>query len=167
MILALMVAITLATISGPLQDYMAVAEEGPCYSMYVLCSPGGTVNVRSRPSARSERTGYLLFGDMVEIVETKTTKKGTWYKARDITEYGYGWISGLYLVDDLPKTVDKDMTVTASGRVAIRDGVDGKRKAWIRPGDQVHVIAASAGWALTSKGFIAAEFLSEDGGNKP
>lgn len=128
--------------------------------MYILCSPGAEVNVRTRPTTHAERGGYLMLGDQIDVIGQKQVGGVTWYRIDGVCEQGSGWVSGLYVVEDCPWEVGSQMQVTASGRVATRDGAGGKRKGWIKPGAKVTVKAMTDDWALTDKGWIRSEYLT-------
>lgn len=131
---------------------MAQAER-----MYVICSDSGRVNIRSSASVSSGIAGYLYAGDSVDVIG----KTGKWCKIDTfgMTEASSGWVHSQYLVPDPPEDHHSEVTVVANGRVAVRDGINGKRIAWIQPGDHVTVIRWTGTWALTNRGYIKAEYL--------
>lgn len=151
----LAVGVLLAALFGPSPAW----AEG--YPMYVICTPGKEVNVRARATIHSDRTGYLCFGDEVTVIRSKDTRTGTWYLIDGVTEYGQGWVSGLYLTDDKPTADGREMVVASNGRVALRDGVDGKRTGWAKPGEVLQLICSSSGWAKTNRGYIRTDYLGE------
>ena len=146
------IIITLLLLTMP---FRAVAD-----TMYVLCSPTGQVNIRERPTTHSAISGHLYAGDQVETIESRKDGHGTaWHKIDGVTEYGWGWVSGEYLVSSPAILVDADYIIRSNGRVAIRSTPGGSRKAWARDGDIVHVIQIAGGWAQTENGYISEAYL--------
>ena len=124
-------------------------------TMYVIVQD--ELNVRARPSLGSRVHGRLFTGDQVEVVRTYN---GWCYLEGLHSEEGVGWISGKYVVSDpVNEMIDTTAVIKASGRVAIRDCVDGKRIAWAQPGDVVTVYGASDSWSVTDRGYVKTEYL--------
>ena len=133
---------------------VAAAEEK---TIWVLCQPNSYVNIRIRPSGRSEVAGYAECGD---AFETDGISKNGFLHVYASIENGEGWISKGYIVYEKPVFIGKEMTIYSKGRVNARRTVNGKRRCWVRPGDEVTVYWMSE-WSVTNKGFIKTEFLGE------
>lgn len=131
------------------------------YEVYfVMCNPDSYVNVRDFPSKKHEASGYLCYGDRVYTDGKK--KNGFFHLVGLNTESGEGWVHGLYLdiwepMDD----VSGKYYNRSNGRVALRNGVNGKRIGWLKSGQEVYVLGMSAEWAVTKKGYVKAEYLEE------
>lgn len=137
---------------------IATAEE---YTMYAICTDS-FVNVREKPSTKSKVGGYLDFGWDATVIDQVTDKSGTlWYKVKDITEQGYGWVCGYYMVSDKPERTKVEATVKANGRVALYSRINGKRKSWLKPGQKLTVTIKSDEWCYISKGgYVQTEYLA-------
>lgn len=141
---------------------MAMPAYAAADTMYVMCSPAGRVNIRTRATTHSDISGHLYAGERVETIDSRKDGHGnTWYKIDGVTEYGWGWVSGEYLVSSPAVHVDAEYIVRSNGRVAIRSTPGGSRKSWIRDGDTVHVIQIAGGWAQTQYGYISEEYLEK------
>lgn len=127
-------------------------------TMYGVCEKG-SINVRLKPNGHSEVCGKLEFGWSVDILDSKNVGKVTWYKVDGITEYGYGWINGNYLLSSEP-TKPEEMygTITANGRVAVYS-ITGERKGWVKPNESLRVIIYSDERCFTNKGWIKTKYL--------
>ncbi len=148
--------IIIAAMTAMLMTASAGAE-----TMYVVCGVDGRVNIRSQASQYSSIEGYTYPGDAWEIKGRCGSGSTTWYKVDTFgrTESSTGWISGRYLSSAPPQPAGVTARVVADGRVAIRQSIDGKRLAWIRPGDTVRVLAWCGDWAQTDCGYIMAAYL--------
>lgn len=133
---------------------IAIADE----SYYVMCHPDSFVNVRKSPSKNGTIVGCLYYGD--EVKADGKTKNGFIHVVGLSLEDDEGWVRNLYL--DLWKPMDDvigEYTVVSKGRVAIRNGVNGKRTGWLKSGSDVFVYGMSAEWAVTNKGYVKSEYL--------
>ena len=134
-------------------------------TMYGVCERG-SINVRSKPNGHSEVCGKLEFGWDVDIIGTKKAGNVTWYKVDGITEYGYGWINGNYLLSSEPtKPKETYGTVTANGRVAVYS-ITGKRKGWVKPNETLQIIIFSDERCFTDKGWVKTKYLTLKEGEK-
>lgn len=124
-------------------------------TVWILCQPDSFVNIRFKPSGRSDVIGYADCGD---AFETDGRIKNGFLHVYATIENGEGWISCGYVVYSKPEYIGKKMVVDAKGRVKARKTVNGKRRCWVKPGDVVKVYWA-AEWAATNKGFIKYEYL--------
>ena len=126
---------------------------------WVLCQPGDYINVRMEPDKRSMAVGYLECGDSFE---TDGTCRNGFVRVMGIGETE-GWIYAGYVVFEEPETVFENYACVARNRVACRRWVDGPqikgRLGWLHTGSEVSVFYVAGGWAVTSRGFIRAEWL--------
>jgi hypothetical protein len=121
----------------------------------VICQPGSTVNIRSRPSGRSDIVGFADPGD--SFLTDGQVRRGFLHVFASI-EGGEGWISTGYIVHDQPIRANEVRTIEANGKVKARRTVNGKRRRWLKPGDQVTVYFY-AEWCVTDAGFVYYEFI--------
>ena len=124
-------------------------------TIWVVCQPDSSVNIRSKASGRSEQVGYALPGD---DFQTDGEKKNGFLHIFAPIEAMEGWISLGYVVWEEPEKVYEVREIEASGRVAARRTIDGKRRRWLKPGDTVTVYYI-AEWCVTSAGFVRWEYL--------
>ena len=139
----------LATLMG------TAAAGGIQEEVWVLCSPGGLVNIRSKP-------GGAVFGAAAcgTVMWTDNRQRNGFLHVMELAaEEEEGWISSRYIVYDEPEEVNAEMRITASGRVACRKWIGGKVIRWAMPGDLVTVYWISDEWAVTGLGYIRSEFL--------
>ena len=127
--------------------------------IWVLCMPGSEVNVRERP----KKTGQIFGGAMCgACMWTDNVKKNGYLHVLDLAaESDTGWISARYVVYDEPVEVNAVMEIRSDGRVACRRWINGKINSWIMNGDRLTVYWMSPSWAVTSRGYIRSEFLTE------
>jgi len=141
----------LALVTSSLMIGVARAED----NIWALCKT--FVNIRERPSTRSQAIGYLDCGDGVE---TDWEMKNGWLHCINLSlEMTEGWVYAGYMIEDKPEVVNAVFTVVSDGRVALRKEIGGKRKAWAKPGKSLKVLWRSNEWSLTNKGYIRSEFL--------
>lgn len=124
---------------------------------FILCRPGSEVNARISPGKRAEVIGWLMCGDYIETDGVE--KNGFVHAINCPFEINEAWVSKQYLVPDEPTVYEIESQVIGSGRVAVRNMVNGKRTKWIKPGKEVTVLAWSDEWAVTDLGYIRTGFL--------
>lgn len=133
---------------------IAYADE----TYYVICDPDSFVYIREFPKKNSREAGFLYYGDSVEVDGKK--RNGYWHVVSVNTEMGDGWVKGLFLDDDEPMIMSTtSYLVVSRGRLAARNGVNGKRIAWLKPGTKIKVYGMSEEWAVTNRGYVKAEYL--------
>ena len=144
-----------------LSTTMASAE-----TVYVLCNPSDCVNVREKPTTHSAVVGRMQCGYSFETDGvTKKTNGRTWVHMVDASlEVSEAWISSEFVSAEKVEYGRESAYVEAKGRVAVRVSPNGKRKGWLRPGDDVTVIAYGDEWALTTIGYVAMRYLTFYGG---
>lgn len=129
-------------------------------TMYAMCK--SYVNVRSEPSKNSETIGFLDAGDSFE---TNGTVRNGYILAQGVGE-SEGWIYAGYASDEKPEKADERYVCVAKNRVACRRWVNGPRiggkTGWLYNGIDVKVYYRTEKWALTSRGYIASEWLERD-----
>lgn len=151
------IAAALITISAIWAVSPAAAEEA--VTMYCVCQDS-RVNVRAKPSTKASVEGYLEFGWDCRVTGSARDSSGTvWYRVEGTTELGYGYVCASYLITSEPTRVDRQAKISADGRVAVYNRVDGRRKAWAKVGEDVQVRVYSDTWCLTDRGWIRTEYL--------
>lgn len=127
------------------------------HNIWVMCKT--YVNIREKPSSKSDAIGFL---DSGEGLETDWVRSGDWLHLIHLScETDEGWVYAGYVVDSEPKKVDAECKVVSNGRVALRTKVDGDRRAWAKNGAILKVLWTSQDWALTTRGYIKSEYLEE------
>lgn len=128
-------------------------------SRWVFCD--GTLRVRSAPGG--EVAGYVFLGDEVTVDRLK----GDWAHLTGLSiEAGEGWAAVRYLADSKVTILPEQTvgTIQATGRVAVRQGMEGKRLFWVHPGDTVEVLAVTDDWVLIEGGMIRRSYVEIEGG---
>ena len=125
---------------------------------YVICKPGGEVNVRSRPDMSAPVVGWVSFG---RYVHTDGKEKNGFVHVVDLAaETTSGWVYAGFLVYDRPREEQYTAEVWG-GPVIARNCVGGKRIRRLKDGATVTVYARSNAWAVTSAGYIMCDWLRE------
>ena len=153
--LMLIVAVMCSIAINPVISRSKAVEETEKY--FILCNPKTVLNARSRPNKRGSVIGYFMCGDSVTVDEHE--KNGYCHCPELLFEASEGWVAKGYLVEDEPIVEEVNATVVASGRVACRNKVGGKRIRWLKPGTVVTVYAYSKEWCVTNRGYIRTEYL--------
>lgn len=126
---------------------------------WVLCQPDSFVNVRMNPKKKSIEIGRLECGDM--IYTDGKTKNGFLHVYRLNFELGEGWIHSGYIVYSEPhRPYSADVTINSNGRVAARRTINGKRRCWLKDGQDIKVFMVSDEWSVTNKGFVKTEYIN-------
>lgn len=138
------------------------AEEDPYEGLtplWAMCK--SYVIVRAAPRKRAKEMGWI---DAFDQVWTDGVKSGKYIHLCMLQlDGGEGWVHGGYFVEDEPVAIDRERyRVNSNGRVALRRTVDGRRRAWAKPGANLTVYMISAEWALTNRGYIRSEFIEPD-----
>ena len=149
----LILLLSILTVISP-----ATAAENDENCVWVLCQPDSYVVIREGPRRKSAEGGSAYCGDRFE---TDWKEKNGFIHVFASTESGEGWISKGYIVLDEPKPVMKNCRIRSGGRVAVRASIGGKRTRWAKSGSEIKVYWTSAEWAVTSKGFVMAEFIEK------
>lgn len=130
---------------------------------WALCKPGAQVNVRRSATKESEICGFLEVGD--EFRTDMKTRNG-FLHVIGVGEFGDGWVYLGFVSTEKPEPVFENYCVIAINRVACRRWCDGPqvsgRLRWAYNGSDVQVFYIADGWAVTSRGYIKAEFLECD-----
>ena len=138
---------------------LMVVSSAAADDMYILCRPSTEINVRLSPKFGGEIIGHLYLGSVVHL---DGKKKNGFVHAVDLGfECMEGWIYGGLLVSTPPEAREIRMQIQASGRVAARQYINGKRNKWLRTGREVTVYAISQEWSITDQGYIQTEFLCQ------
>ena len=120
-----------------------------------MCQPGSSINIRAKPSGRSEVVGFAEPGD---AFQTDGKRRWGFLHVYSPIEGGEGWISLGYIVHDQPIRANEVRTIEANGKVKARKTVNGRRRRWLHPGDEVTVYYY-AEWCVTDAGFVYYEFI--------
>ena len=124
---------------------------------YVICQPDDFVNIRKSPKKKSDIIGWFETGE--EVFLDGKEKNGYLHIVNTGLEVNEGWVSSLHVVFDEPASVECIATIVSNGRLAARNGVDGKRTRWLKPMASVKVHYWSNEWCVTNCGYIRSEYL--------
>ena len=133
---------------------VARADAGNTTSAWVICKPGGLVHVRSKPGGSVQ--GSVLPG---REVHTDGKTRNGYLHILDMTEDGEGWVHLGYVVDEPPIIEKCNGTIAATGRVMSWRRIDSGKNGWLNICDQVRIYARTEEWAVTSRGYIKADWL--------
>lgn len=156
LITLLEIALIVLVVYGAITALNSVGFAEDLWEVYVVCQPGDYVNVREKPSRKSEAVGYADAGDSVLI---DGAEKNGYLRCYYIGEMGIGWIHKGYVVYDKPERVSITAKVNCKFRVRARQYISGKRRAWLKNQDEVNVYWLSDDWCVTNKGFVKTKYL--------
>ena len=151
--LLIALAITAAVIWAAIGS-MAEEQLARCW---IMCKPGSYVSIREKPDKRSAESGYLDSGDSFQ---TTGESKDGWIRCCGAGEGGWVWCG--YVVTEMPETIGERYICSAVRQVACRKWMGGPQvdgKPWLKNGQFVDVFLIADGWAVTSRGYIRAEYL--------
>lgn len=165
----LAIIITLCVIVILTMAIMAIksAAEEQLATAFAMCDPRegrNKVHVRAKPTKDSAEIGYLECGD--EFLTDGESRDG-WIRCYGIGEMS-GWVYAGYVATEKPEMVMEQYCCVAKSRVAVRRWQGGPqivrngRKLWLNNCEDVTVFCIADGWACTSIGYIAAEWLEVD-----
>ena len=146
--------IALLTIALALALAAAKAQTLPC-----IVADGQYVNVRNRPSTSAASWGILHNGDTIEADPMEITDG--FFKTTFREREAYVSVRYFEIAEEAA------YTVSANGRVRVRETPGGKAAGFVQPGAQVYVSAwryAADGslWARCTGGqYVSAEFLKK------
>ena len=152
--LVLIVGIAYVVISA--LQMAGLAEE---QTRWVMCKPTDFINVRETPEKHGTEAGYLECGDSFK---TDGKTKNGYLHVLNWGEIGDGWIFAGYVVSEKPEQIFENYYCCAKNRVACRRWIDGPKSQytpWLKNCGDVLVFYIADGWAITSRGFIQAEWL--------
>lgn len=163
------IIITLCVIVILTMAIMAIksAAEEQLATAYAMCDPRegrNKVHVRAKPTKDSAEIGYLECGDSFM---TDGESRDGWIRCYGIGETS-GWVYAGYVATEKPEMVMEQYCCVAKSRVAVRRWQGGPqivrngRKLWLNNCEDVTVFCIADGWACTSIGYIAAEWLEVD-----
>ena len=163
------IIITLCVIVILTMAIMAIksAAEEQLATAYAMCDPRegrNKVHVRAKPTKDSAEIGYLECGDSFL---TDGVSLDGWIRCYGIGETS-GWVYAGYVATEKPEMVMEQFCCVAKNRVAVRRWQGGPqivrngRKLWLNNCEDVTVFCIADGWACTSIGYIAAEWLEVD-----
>lgn len=136
----------------------ALAESMP-EERWVFCED--VLLVREGPGKKATATGELEPGTMVYT--DRKTRNGYTHLVGLANESGDGWVRSVYLSREKTEKVGREATVISKGRLAARQYVGGKRKAWLKPGSRLKVYLRTAEWCVTDRGYVMTKYLKTDG----
>lgn len=139
-------------------EFFAARADGIQEEVWVLCEPGGVVNLREKPKGEifgGVQAGAVMWTDGKQ-------KQGFLHVLELPAEESTGWISARYIVYDRPQEIMQQRTIRAEGRVACRTWIGGKVRKWAYDGDVVTVYSMSSEWACTDWGYIRTEYVGEE-----
>ena len=131
-----------------------VRAEEICATGYILCR--NYVLVRQWASKKAPEVGQLDPGDSIEV-DGKTSDGFA-----HIVAPCDGWVWAGNIVFGRVEKVDSPAYVTAKKRVACRRWVDGPQvegRPWMITGSECTVYYMDSEWAVTSRGYVRAEYL--------
>lgn len=163
------IIITLCVIVILTMAIMAIksAAEEQLATAYAMCDPRegrNKVHVRAKPTKDSAEIGYLECGD--DFLTDGESRDG-WIRCYGIGETS-GWVYAGYVATEKPEMVMQQYCCVAKNRVAVRRWQGGPqivrngRRLWLNNCEDVTVFCIADGWACTSIGYIAAEWLEID-----
>lgn len=130
---------------------------------WAMCKPGSRVTIRRNPDKDSAETGYLECGD---DFRTDAESRNGWIRCYGAGEGG--WVYQGYVVTEPVEKIGEQYVCVAKRQVACRRWMGGPqivvngKKQWLKNGENVDVFCMSDGWAVTSRGYIKAEWLEVD-----
>ena len=125
---------------------------------YIICQPNDYINVRIKPTRKSDAIGHLDCGDSVELYDVE---KNGFIKCSGFEDDG--WVSKRYIVYEKPQVVNSMAYVVCKGRLAARKWIKGKLRKWLYNGDKIKVYCMTDEWAVTDKGFVQSQYLELEG----
>ena len=128
---------------------------------WVMCKPGSRVTVRMTPSKKGVELGWLECGD--DFLTDGESRDG-WIRCYGIGETA-GWVYAGYVCTSKPETIGERYVCVAKKQVACRKWIGGPKidqRPWLKNGQNVQVFASDGEWAITSRGYIKAEYLEAD-----
>ena len=142
----------------------ACRAEDVTTTCWALCKPGDHVNLRIDPKKDSASVGWLECGDSFQ---TDGESINGWLRVLDAGECEC-WIYSGYVIEEQPEKIGENYVCVARDRVACRRWVDGPQiringhLSWLKNGSTVSVFYIAGDWAVTSRGYIRAEWLEVD-----
>lgn len=141
----------------------AAAAEDRLATVWIMCKPGTQVNIRRKPTTDSKSEAQLDAGE--EILTDGTDEDG-WIRVYGIGENGGGWVYSGFIATEKPVVIGEQYVCVAKKQAACRRWVGGPqfdgRAGWLRNGENVDVFLIADGWAITSRGYVRAEWLEAD-----
>lgn len=136
---------------------VSLCEGETLATCWVMCKPGSRVEIRNKPDKNSRSNGYLECGDSFQT--TGECRNG-WVACSGAGEGG--WVYCGYVALEEPEKIGERYVCVAKKRAACRKWMDGPQidsAPWIKNGQYCQVFCMADGWAVTSRGYIKAEWL--------
>ena len=164
LLIALLILVVVAgTIYLAAINARSAAAEDQLITCWVMCKPGGQVNVRRKPTTDSKSETQLDCGE--EILTDGDTEDG-WLRVYGVGENGGGWVYVGFVVTEKPECIGQRYVCVAKKQVACRRWIGGPvidgRAGWLQNGENVEVFLMADGWAVTSRGYVQSEWLEAD-----
>ena len=151
---AVLIAVILMIIGAIIGSYCSGEPLATCW---IMCKPGSYVTIREKPDKDSAEHGRLDCGDSFR---TDGETKDGWISC---CEGEGGWVYQGYVVTEKPEKCGERYVCVAKRQVACRRWMGGPqlegRAAWMKHGEFCEVFLIADGWAVTSRGYIRAEWL--------
>lgn len=151
MALIVTVAVVWAAVSSMAEDRLA--------TVWIMCKPGSRVEIRATPEKDGISEGWLDSGDSFE---TDAVMKDGWIHCIGAGDAEEGWIFLGYVSTEKPEKIGERYVCSAVKQVACRRWMGGPQvdgSPWLKNGQFVDVFLMADGWAVTSRGYIRAEYL--------
>ena len=136
---------------------LAMVSPAAAESRWVFCK--SYVNVRMSANKTSPVVGRL---DACDEFETDGTVRNGFLKVYGVGENGVGWVFAGFTSEDRPEEENVHYVCAAVKRVACRRWIGGPRNRWLNNGSRVMVYYTTEYWCVTSRGYIAREWLDAD-----
>ena len=138
---------------------LGVAEEQYTRA-WIVCQPNDYVNARNRPSSRSECVGWFDPGE--EILLDGEKQNGFLHCVGRFETCG-AWVFSGYVVYEEPVKTDIHAYVISNRKLQARKYINGKRRCWLKTGDEIKIHWYTNEWCVTNKGFVMTRYLEMEG----
>ena len=164
LLIVLAAAILCAAVYHIAYGRIVARAEDTLITCWAMCMPGegNYVTLRKGPSKDSEEIGRL---DPCDSFKTDAVNRNGYIRVVGMTEHMEAWIYCGFVVTEEPRKVFCNYYNCSYGRVACRKWIRGPQvdgASWLAPLSDVTVFYEADGWAVTSRGYIQAEYLEED-----
>lgn len=152
-------ALTAAVVIAVFVCVSGIADE-TYTKAWVICQPNDYVNARVKPTSRSESVGWFDPGD--DILLDGQEQNGFVHCVGRFETDG-AWVFSGYVVYEEPVRVNVHACVISKGKLQARKCVGGKRRCWLKNGDEIRVHWWTGEWCVTNKGFVMTKYLEMEG----
>ena len=123
-----------------------------------MCQPDSEVNIREKPSKKSDVVAHAYMGDEIKL---DGQRSGKWRHCIIPCENGEGWIREDFLSLEAPEDLGSGICQTTEPNVWARYSAAGKPRKRLKKGTVVKLYITTAEWSVTSQGFVMTQFLEE------